>query len=146
VLLPQPSASAKTSAHAAISAKVRAVLLEEASAVAAARKDRHPSDIQVVLVTEVEAQKLEDETRDGVKTVTSPPARALVYFVAMRGSFRVVCKGGPGVQPTTCPPAPVLMARLSASTEKVIGWSVTNHYPDLESVGAPRILKSSRRR
>ncbi len=136
-----PTKVKKTKAKGRISAKVRGVLLREALAVAARHKDRHPSLIEAVRITEAQAQKLENETRQG--TTMRSGGAASVYFVAMRGSFQVACAAAPG---QACTAAPVLMLRLSVSSEKVMEGSLTNSFPDLESVGIPVALNASSRK
>ena len=84
----------KSKAKARISAKARALLLREALAVAARHRDRHPSLIQAVRVTEAQAEQLETETRQG--TTLRSNGTAPVYFVAMRGSFSGGCARGSG--------------------------------------------------
>jgi hypothetical protein len=121
-----------------ISARVRRVLLREALAVAARHKERGPSDIEALRITEAQAQELENQTRQGTTNRTG--GRKAVYFVAMRGSFKEACTTG------TCPAESVLMLRLSTKTGQVMDSSLTNSYPNLAAVGVPVALTSSRKK
>jgi hypothetical protein len=118
-----------------ISSKVRARLIREALAVAARHTDRHPSEIEAVRVSEGQAQQLEAETRGTKGTSTG---KTPVYFIAMRGNFQVGCTAG------TCSSDTVLMLRLSTKTTAVMNTSLSNNYPNLESVGIPIALKSGK--
>jgi hypothetical protein len=120
-----------------IPSKVRARLLREALAVAARHTDHHPSEIEAVRVTEGQAQDLEDETRG---TTGRSSGKAPVYFIAMRGRFQVGCTTG------TCASDTVLMLRLSTKTNAVMDTSLSNSYPNLESVGVPVALKLASRK
>ena len=145
--VPQTSTKKKTngttSAKAGIPAKVRAALLKHAKCFADRYRERHPYDIQAVLTTDAKAQKL-DEARNGSLKTTHEK----VYVVAMRGTFRVKCKGGPcpaWVAPRGRRSFAVLVAWVSASTMKPLGSDVFISYPSLASAGTPIRLEQPHR-
>jgi hypothetical protein len=127
-------ASAPAAMKSGISATVRAKLLKVALSEASRYSERHPSDIQAVLTTETEAQKLESAGRS--YTVVSPqPGNSPVYLIEMRGRFRVKCHDLPNKVPP-CPAARDLMLTVSVSTGKVLGSETGYGYiPSLDVAG-----------
>ena len=74
---------------------------------------------------------------DGLAT----PGNAPVYCVEMKGSFRLICRGGPGVHRSCPPTARVLLLIVSASTKRPIGGRTSPGYPSLELAGVPVFLR-----
>ena len=136
-----PPNKRKTSAKGAISAKVQARLLTLALAEAARTGEHHPREIQAVRTTEAQARTLENAGRGGNEpTSEPPPGNAPLYFIEMRGDFRVICHGGPGMH--TCGPARVLMITVSVSAKRVLGRRFGYGYiPAEELPGTPVSLR-----
>ena len=139
-LLVPYGASGKTSTRGGIPAKVRAALLKDAKSMAASagRRRAHPYDIQAVLTTEAKARTLDEGRNETLLTVGS----GSVYVVAMRGTFRVICEGGPcpaNLAPGNRRTYPVLMFWVPVSTMEVAGpdSDVFTGYPNLASAGVP---------
>ena len=133
LVLPQTSASAKTSATGGISADVRAELLETARFAAIARGDSQPHDIEAVRTTVEGAERLGDGR--GPSTDGAAP----VYVIAMRGLFNVECPPTPAPRGAgrPCPPPRVLVLEvLAENLEHGVAHGAST-YPHLLALGAP---------
>jgi hypothetical protein len=104
--------------------------------------DRHAYDVQAVLTTHREADRVE-------KTTALPPARlglaadAPVYLVAMRGHF---CVKATNVTEAACRPAGTI--QTSTRSTKTSGFSeasLAERYPDLRALGTPIRLGTHKR-
>jgi hypothetical protein len=128
-------------AKSSIPAKVRAELLVIARSQAASWEESHPYDIQAVLTTQRQAERLEGEGRRGPLAPARAGGPQVVYFIAMKGTFRsgpytARCHGGPA----PCVPKPVLMLTLSAPKKQRLVDNPGTTYPNLKSAGTAVLL------
>jgi hypothetical protein len=113
---------------------VRAVVLQRIHNLERTWKDRHPYDIEAVLTTHRQADRIEDLSG----TLTQGlPGNAPVYLVAMRGHF---CEEATNVTEAQCTAAAT--CQVSARATKLNGTaSLAEQYPDLRALGRPFRLR-----
>ena len=127
---------AAVAAPASIPSGVRAALLKEARAVAAAEGDRHPYEIRAVRTTRLKAlRRLQPGASEPSCEATPSCADAPLYVIAMRGRFSCnTCSSPPGRR---IGPGSVITLEIEAKEPppRYSGFSFGNRYPDLRALG-----------